>query len=95
MRERYAIDTLAAVSNYHVGVKGLKNGFVEVSRIIKHLKFMGNRSLTVDDSVASPGYDNSIYVHPVKEEAYLENYIKSGDMIKQINVFAYYEGLLQ
>lgn len=87
LRERYAIDTLTAVSNYHVGVKGLKNGFVEVSRIIKHLKFMGNRSLTVDDSVASPGYDNSIYVHPVKEEAYLENYIKSGDMIKAKETF--------
>lgn len=55
LRERYAIDTLTAVSNYHIGVKGLRNGFKEVSRMIRHLKFMGNRSLTVDYSAVSLG----------------------------------------
>ena len=89
LRERYAIDTLTAVSNYHIGVKGLRNGFKEVSRMIRHLKFMGNRSLTVDYSAVSLGCENRIYIHPVKEEAYLENYIKSGDITKAKETFSH------
>lgn len=86
LRERYAIDTLAAVSDYHTGAKGLKAGFWEVNTSIEHLKLIEGKSFYGGEAAV---LQNEGYICSVKEELYLENEIKSGDIKKAVETFDY------